>query len=370
MTLLYGRSSDHGCTEHDLTTDAQNNVAGSLSFHQLSAIISGVCAAISICVMLMFKQFHATHLSNPTEQVKIMRIGTLITMYSLICFLSVCFPRAEVYIHPWLDLVEGFALGSFFLLLCDYVSPHHEQREVFFATEKIGGVKWFRTRWLLIFQMPVVALVIAIATDITAAVGVYCEWDRKVKSVKFALHFISTISLVASVLSILQFYRFLKRHLAHHQPLMKLLAFKIIVFLTFVQGILFWILTDTGALTETSTLTYADLHIGIPNMIICIEMVPLSLLFMWAYPWRVYLDSDSVESTEDLEHPGRSMKSYQGGPFGIHAWLAMINPSDILRAILFAFKHVGNLRKGSQEPILTNESAPPYSSHQMSNPGV
>jgi hypothetical protein len=65
-------------------------------------------------------------------------------MYSLICFLSVCFPKAEVYIHPWLDLVEGFALGSFFLLLCDYVSPHHEQRELFFAAEKLGGVKWFR----------------------------------------------------------------------------------------------------------------------------------------------------------------------------------------------------------------------------------
>lgn len=166
-----------------------------------------------------------------------MRIGTLITMYSLICFLSVCFPKAEVYIHPWLDLVEGFALGSFFLLLCDYVSPHHEQRELFFAAEKLGGVKWFRTRWFLIFQMPVVSFIIAIATDITAAVGVYCEWDNKIKSVKFVLRLISTISLVASVLSILQFYRFLKKHLAHHKPLMKLLAFKIIVFLTFVQGV-------------------------------------------------------------------------------------------------------------------------------------
>ncbi|KAI8654182.1 hypothetical protein NCS56_01374800 [Fusarium sp. Ph1] len=368
MNMLYGRSSDHGCTEHDLGIDAQDNVAGSLSFHQLSTIISGVCAAISICVMLVFKSLHATHLSNPTEQVKIMRIGTLITMYSLICFLSVCFPKAEVYIHPWLDLVEGFALGSFFLLLCDYVSPHHEQRELFFAAEKLGGVKWFRTRWLLIFQMPVVAFVIAIATDITAAVGVYCEWDRKIKSVKFVLRLISTISLVASVLSILQFYRFLKRHLAHHQPLMKLLSFKIVVFLTFVQGIIFWVLTDKGALKETNTLTFADLHIGIPNMIICIEMVPLSLLFMWAYPWRVYLDSYSIDDAE--EHPGRPLKSYQGGPFGIHAWLAMINPSEIFRAILFAFKHVGSMRKGSQEPILANEPAPPYDNHQLRNSGV
>lgn len=103
-------------------------------------------------------------------------------------------------------------------------------------------------------------------------------------------------------------------------------------------------------------------------MVICIEMVPLSFLFMWAYPWRVYLDSYSIVGDE--QHPGRPSKSYQGGPFGIHAWLAMINPSDIFRAILFAFKHVGNMRKGSREPILSNESAPPYDSHQMRSPGV
>lgn len=85
--------------------------------------------------------------------------------------------------------------------------------------------------------MPVVAFIIAIVTDITAAVGVFCEWDRQIKSAKFFLHLISNISLVASVLSILQFYRFLKKPLAQHRPLAKLLAFKIIVFLTFVQGV-------------------------------------------------------------------------------------------------------------------------------------
>jgi hypothetical protein len=65
-------------------------------------------------------------------------------MYSLISFLSVCFPTAEVYIDPWLSLVEGLAFCSFFLLLCDYVCPNIDQREVFFATKKTSGVKWFR----------------------------------------------------------------------------------------------------------------------------------------------------------------------------------------------------------------------------------
>ncbi|KAM5349816.1 hypothetical protein ACJ41O_006321 [Fusarium nematophilum] len=277
-----------------------------------------------------------------------MRIGTIVSIYSLISFLSVCFPAAEVYIHPWLSLVEGLSLGSFFLLLCDYVSPHHDQREVFFATKK--------TRWFMIFQMPVIALVVSIATDITAAIGIYCEWGNGLHFAKFWLRLIQSISLVASVLSILQFYKFLKTDLAHHRPLVKLIALKAIVFLTFLQSTLFWILTDAGALKETDTLTFADLHIGIPNLLACVEMVPLSLFFVWAYPWTVYLDRDDLGNFESLNRPGKPSKPYQGGPFGIYAWLAMINPSDTIKAILFAFGQVGQSREArSVSPGADNE---------------
>ncbi|KAF5002914.1 hypothetical protein FDECE_10498 [Fusarium decemcellulare] len=261
-------------------------------------------------------------------------------MYSLISFLCLSFPKAAVYIDPWLHLVEGLALGSFFLLLCDYVSPLHDQREAYFATKKLGGVKWFRTRWFLIFQMPFVSLLVSIATDITAAAGVYCEFSSKPRFAKFWLSIIQSISLVASVLSILQFYQVLKVDLAHHRPLLKLMAFKAIVGLTFLQGIIFWILTDTNTLKESNTLTYADLHIGMPNLLICIEMVPLALFFTWAYPWSVYTDRDgrgNFVQVNQPSQPSQPSKSYQGGPFGIYAWLAMINPSETLRATMFAF---------------------------------
>jgi hypothetical protein len=77
---------------------------------------------------------------------RIMRVGNLISAFALISFLSICFPSAAVYIQPWLHVFEGFALGSFFLLLCDYVSPHRDQRDVFFATKRKNGMKWFKVR--------------------------------------------------------------------------------------------------------------------------------------------------------------------------------------------------------------------------------
>ncbi|KAK2685028.1 hypothetical protein QWA68_016286 [Fusarium oxysporum] len=272
-----------------------------------------------------------THQSRSTSG--IMRISTLITMYSLISFLSVCFPTAEVYIDPWVSLVEGLAFCSFFLLLCDYVCPNINQRDLFFATKKTSGVKWFRIRWLMVIQMPIVALIVSIATDVTAAVGIYCRWSFMPHFAKFWLRLIQIISLVTAVLSILQFYHLLKTDLTQRRPLLKLIAFKIIVFLNFVQGILFWVLTDIGVLKETDTLTFADLHIGIPNLLICIEMAPLSLFFLWVYSWRVYV-KNSHESYVTMDRHGQRPRLYQGGPLGVHAWLTMIKPSGIIESIL------------------------------------
>lgn len=82
-------------------------------------------------------------------------------------------------------------------------------------------------------------------------------------------------------------------------------------------------------------LTYADVHISIPNLVTCIEMVPLSLFFMYAYPWKVYVHGYGRGTFAKLEQGDRPEQSYQGGPFGIYAWLAMLNPSDSLKAILF-----------------------------------
>ena len=83
-----------------------------------------------------------------------MKIGCLIPFYSIFSFLSICFPKAYVYLDPWLDVFQSVALGSFFLLMCEFVSPSAEQRDVFFAALKVpdkkaaggtgGGLVWYR----------------------------------------------------------------------------------------------------------------------------------------------------------------------------------------------------------------------------------
>lgn len=63
-----------------------------------------------------------------------MRISCLLPLYSIFSFLSICFPNLYVYLIPWLELFQAIALSTFFLLLCEYVAPSEERRELFFAS--------------------------------------------------------------------------------------------------------------------------------------------------------------------------------------------------------------------------------------------
>ena len=135
--------------------DARSDILGSTSFYELNMIVSGICVALACVVACIHLSRFATHLSNPGEQVKyeappesfypvtvlislpqtprIMRVFTLIPLYSVLSFLSICVPRAMVYLHPWLDVFQSQALVSFFLLMCEFVAPTHDQRDIFFA---------------------------------------------------------------------------------------------------------------------------------------------------------------------------------------------------------------------------------------------
>lgn len=106
--------------------------------------------------------------------------------------------------------------------------------------------------------------------------------------------------------------------------------------LTPSHQIIYWILEATHTLEPTSTLTYADTHMGIPSMLSCLEMVPISLLVVYAYPLTPYVSQRNPETAPEAFQP-----SYQGGPGGVRAYLAMLSPAENMEALFFAFRMAG-----------------------------
>ncbi|KAJ0329558.1 hypothetical protein COL5a_004121 [Colletotrichum fioriniae] len=371
------------CPEISLVEDASQPLFGTISFYTFNMILSGSFAAASCLIIFTLMILHATHLSKSNEQIKsvnslvvihnlattemakltvenrILRISLIIPFWSIISFLSICFPTAEVYLHPWLEFVQSICLATFFLLLCEFVSPSEQHRDVFFAGMTVknkkaangeeNGLQWYRKMWFAVFQYPVVALLVAILTAITQAAGVYCEFESKVHFARLWLQIIGTASLTIALMTVIRFFMQLRSKLSHHQPLAKFFAFKLVVTLTFLENIIFWILKDTGALNPTSTLTDADLRIGIPSMLVCIEMLPLAAFFHYAYSHRPYViggGNTRRPLAGDLE--AYEPQTYSGGPGGVWALVEMWNPMEIVEAIVFGLKMKAEERKQSR----------------------
>lgn len=89
-------------------------------------------------------------------------------------------------------------------------------------------------------------------------------------------------------------------------------------------------------------MTWADLSIGVPSLLVCVEMVPLSLLLHYAYSFRPYVLGSDLElhavvgdgSGDDSHRP----QSYQGGALGMRALLEVWNPREVIEAVAFGFR--------------------------------
>ncbi|KAM3434357.1 hypothetical protein NHJ13734_006047 [Beauveria thailandica] len=337
------------CPTHNLTARANKTFIAGLTFQQFNRILAGACTALACLVSFIHIWRHATHLSVPRQQVKVMRVIALVPLYAIVNLLCICFPQAQVYLDPILELIQALCLASYFMLLCEYISPHNEGRDGFFSQIEIkdkkaegglvqDGVKWFAQRCFMIFQYWVVALGIAIATIVTQVAGVYCQYESKTNFAKLWLSIAATLSSGMAIAAVLLVAIQLKTHMPDLNPMTKLIAIKLVVGLAFLQQILFWILQSTHVLKETDTLTYADLHYGIPSLLSCLEMVPISLIMFWAYPVGPYkLESLVARGAERGETQHWAPTSYQGGFLGIRAFFSMLNPLNVIKATFAAF---------------------------------
>lgn len=93
--------------------------------------------------------------------IRILRIAFLLPFYAIISYICILAPTADVYLAPWLDFVQSISLGTFFLLICEFVVPEGHSRNAWFSefsfpdkkspTGKGDGLRWFRVRNLLFF---------------------------------------------------------------------------------------------------------------------------------------------------------------------------------------------------------------------------
>jgi len=172
---------------------------------------------------------------------------------------------------------------------------------------------------------------------------------------------IEGLCVTVAMYCLIQFYIQIKDDLAEHKPLLKVAAIKLVIFLSFWQTVsppspspsplfhppanpppklLISFLTSAGAIKPSQKIQTPDIKIGIPSMLLCIEMAFFSIFHLWAFPWRVYdIRRSQIVAAESA--PGflpDPATAYSGGPFGIKALMDAFNPWDLIKAVGRGFK--------------------------------
>ncbi|TGO61934.1 hypothetical protein BOTNAR_0121g00200 [Botryotinia narcissicola] len=213
------------------------------------------------------------------------------------------------------------------------------------------GLKWFGIIWAAVFQFCVVKFLGALVKCITEAAGVYCEESSSFKHGRV----------------------WTKVVLAERNPLLKLVAIKLVVFLFYVQSFIFGRLTtEDGKLQPTDKISYPSVSAGIPNTLLCVEMAGVAVLHLWAYPWQEYggkmTRTSESPSSENMMH-----FSSQQTSLPLPWWQALVHVlsfGDVLKGIVEGFH---GLRSSRRNAIMAHYvdagiegRASPYSTKDLS----
>jgi len=148
---------------------------------------------------------------------------------------------------------------------------------------------------------------------------------------------IEGVSVTFAMFCLIQFYIQLRVDLAHHRPFLKVLAIKLVIFLCFWQTIIINFLTSSSVIKESPQIAIPDVKIGIPAMLICMEMAIFAGLHLVAYPWKVY-DVTKPATILPEDHPRDPKTAYLGGFMGYKAFLDVFNLWDLIKAIGRGFR--------------------------------
>ncbi|KAJ6008472.1 hypothetical protein N7540_012448 [Penicillium herquei] len=338
---------------------------GNMTFYHFNIIVSGACTLITCILIFTLQMQHATHFSVPCEQIKIMRIVHMLPAFSITSLFAIIFPNSYVYLEGWTEVFQAIALYSFHMLLIDFLAPSEKQRDVFFENLKVKksfkkgqyreGLSWLKLSYYCTLQYPIVVFLVAIGQSIAQAFNVYCLDSNKPGFAHIWLELLQEVSVTIAINAVIRFYANTKNYMKEHKPLLKLLSFKLIVGLIFLEQIIFMVLESSSIFKPTKKLSYADVHMGLPTMVICVQMVPFAIFMHFSFntkPYIVKKSNESIEMIPEADEKGRPIpRSYQGGPGGLHAWLAYMNPMEYYAEMKSMYRTLHHVHVRNQKPI-------------------
>ncbi len=140
---------------------------------------------------------------------------------------------------------------------------------------------------------------------------------------------------------LIQVYVQLKEALKEQKLLIKIVAIKLVVFLSFWQASAISVGTSTLHIVHANkVVAYPDIKVGIPALLLCVEMAAFAVLHLWAFPYKPYTKYATTTRyypSPDLQKGDNravviELERSQGGYLGFAALWDALNIWDFIKA--------------------------------------
>jgi len=183
--------------------------------------------------------------------------------------------------------------------------------------------------WTGVFQYCFIRVFMTITAVLTQISNRYCLESLSPAFAHIWVMGIEAVAVTIAMYCIIQFYLQVRKDIAQHKPLLKVVAIKLVIFLSFWQTIVISFLTSSGLIKPSSKLQTPDIKVGIPSFLLCVEMAFFAFFHLFAFSWRDYTKAYHQEMAAGNGTP----PDYKGGFLGIKAIAEAANPWDIIKAV-------------------------------------
>ncbi|GJN09837.1 hypothetical protein PR202_ga27882 [Eleusine coracana subsp. coracana] len=277
-------------------------------------------AAGATAVALRLVHLHLLHYAEPTHQRFIVRIILMVPVYAVMSFLSLVSPHNAIYFNSIREIYDAWVIYNFFSLCLAWVggpgnvvvslSGQHLKPSWFQMTCCLPAIpldgRFIRRCKQGCLQFVILKPILVVITFILYAKGKYEDGNFSVNQSYLYITIIYTISYSMALFALALFYAACRDLLQPYNPVPKFIMIKSVVFLTYWQRTLCYLIKNrysdmvcflTGCAGFPCCKIWIHKKCGeaayLQNFVLCVEMLIAAIGHQFSFSYKEYAGSNA-----------------------------------------------------------------------------
>ncbi|KAI8054585.1 organic solute transporter Ostalpha-domain-containing protein [Syncephalis plumigaleata] len=227
-------------------------------------------------------------------------IATIIS-FAAIYRHAINYNKATFYFEGIGDVYESILMGSFFMLLCNYLaddlpvntvsSETDTPTQSFFSKLCLhpSSSKFINTTKIMVLQYVAIKPLTMIVASFTHHFNMLCPGSLSPQYANLWANIINGVSMLVAMQGLLSIYYAISSKIRVYNPNVQFLSVKLAVFLVTIQKLLLAILVHFNVFRRTNHWSAVDIARGVNAIAINVELIAFALLHLYAFDHHRYI---------------------------------------------------------------------------------